>query len=64
MVSLATRRKGYASVLMQGSGTFCVEAAIGTAAPPREERRQGAVSASVSKTRARAQLPLKRWMNS
>ena len=35
LVELATARDGYTSVLMQGSGTFCVEAALGTAIPPR-----------------------------
>jgi 2-aminoethylphosphonate-pyruvate transaminase len=36
LVELATTgsRDGYTSVLMQGSGTFCVEAALGTAIPP------------------------------
>ncbi len=33
LVSLATNSPGYTSVLMQGSGTFAVEAAIGTAVP-------------------------------
>ncbi|MFH1155934.1 MAG: 2-aminoethylphosphonate--pyruvate transaminase [Pseudomonadota bacterium] len=33
LVSLATRSGGYTSVLMQGSGTFSVEAAITTALP-------------------------------
>jgi 2-aminoethylphosphonate-pyruvate transaminase len=33
LVALATRQEGYTSVLMQGSGTFCVEAAVGTAVP-------------------------------
>jgi 2-aminoethylphosphonate-pyruvate transaminase len=33
LVRLATRTDGYTAVLMQGSGTFCVEAAIGTAVP-------------------------------
>jgi 2-aminoethylphosphonate-pyruvate transaminase len=33
LVALATTEPGYTSVLMQGSGTFCVEAAIGTAVP-------------------------------
>ncbi len=33
LVRLATRADGYTAVLMQGSGTFCVEAAIGTAVP-------------------------------
>ena len=33
LVRLATAIKGYTAVLMQGSGTFCVEAAIGTAIP-------------------------------
>ena len=31
LVGLATRAKGYTSVLMQGSGTFAVEALVGTA---------------------------------
>ena len=34
LVQLATAREGYTSVLMQGSGTFCVEATLGTAVPP------------------------------
>jgi 2-aminoethylphosphonate-pyruvate transaminase len=34
LVDLATARDGYTSVLMQGSGTFCVEATLGTAVPP------------------------------
>jgi 2-aminoethylphosphonate-pyruvate transaminase len=34
LVALATRAPGYTSVLMQGSGTFGVEAVIGTEAPP------------------------------
>jgi len=33
LVSLATKSKDYTAVLMQGSGTFCVEATIGTALP-------------------------------
>ncbi|HWU40351.1 MAG TPA: 2-aminoethylphosphonate--pyruvate transaminase [Candidatus Acidoferrum sp.] len=33
LVSLATKTRGYTAVLMQGSGTFCVEATIGTALP-------------------------------
>jgi len=33
LVSLATPREGYTSVLMQGSGTFCVEATLGSAVP-------------------------------
>lgn len=33
LVRLATPAEGYAAVLMQGSGTFSVEAAIGTALP-------------------------------
>ena len=31
LVELATRAEGYTSVLMQGSGTFVVEALLGTA---------------------------------
>jgi 2-aminoethylphosphonate-pyruvate transaminase len=34
LARLATPADGYTAVLMQGSGTFCVEAAIGTAVPP------------------------------
>jgi 2-aminoethylphosphonate-pyruvate transaminase len=34
LVQLATPEEGYTSVLMQGSGTFCVEATLGTAVPP------------------------------
>jgi 2-aminoethylphosphonate-pyruvate transaminase len=34
LVQMATPANGYTSVLMQGSGTFSVEAAIGTAVPP------------------------------
>ncbi|MGA2381491.1 MAG: 2-aminoethylphosphonate--pyruvate transaminase, partial [Spirochaetia bacterium] len=34
LVELATPQEGYTSVLMQGSGTFCVEATLGTAVPP------------------------------
>jgi 2-aminoethylphosphonate-pyruvate transaminase len=34
LVRLATEQDGYTSVLMQGSGTFSVEATIGTAVPP------------------------------
>ncbi len=34
LVDLATAREGYTSALMQGSGTFCVESALGTAVPP------------------------------
>jgi len=48
LVRLATRADGYTAVLMQGSGTFCVEAAIGTAVPagpgfrrPRPSRCDG-----------------------
>ena len=33
LVAFATSEPGYTSVLMQGSGTFCVEATIGTAVP-------------------------------
>jgi 2-aminoethylphosphonate-pyruvate transaminase len=33
LVGLATRRDGYTCVLMQGSGTFCVESVITTAVP-------------------------------
>ena len=33
LVKLATARKGYTSVLMQGSGTFSVESVIGSAIP-------------------------------
>ena len=35
LVELATSHGGYTSVLMQGSGTFCVEAAITTMMPPQ-----------------------------
>ncbi len=35
LVSLATTASGYTSVLMQGSGTFSVEATIGSVLPPR-----------------------------
>lgn len=34
LVRLATAREGYTSVLMQGSGTFAVEAVIGSVVPP------------------------------
>ncbi len=34
LVRLATERDGYTSVLMQGSGTFSVEATIGSVIPP------------------------------
>ncbi len=34
VVRLAVKDKGYTCVLMQGSGTFCVESAITTAVPP------------------------------
>lgn len=33
LVQLATAKDGYTSVLMQGSGSFCVESAIGTCTP-------------------------------
>ena len=33
LVRMATKTEGYTTVLMQGSGTFCVEATIGTAVP-------------------------------
>ena len=33
LVRLATKADGYTAVLMQGSGTFCVEAVVGTAVP-------------------------------
>lgn len=33
LVALATQAAGYTAVLMQGSGTFCVEAALTTAVP-------------------------------
>lgn len=33
LVELSTPQEGYTSVLMQGSGTFCVEATLGTAVP-------------------------------
>jgi 2-aminoethylphosphonate-pyruvate transaminase len=33
LVELATPQEGYTSVLMQGSGTFCVEATLGTVVP-------------------------------
>jgi 2-aminoethylphosphonate-pyruvate transaminase len=33
LVRLATKAAGYTAVLMQGSGTFCVEATVGTALP-------------------------------
>ncbi len=33
LTAMATRSQGYTTVLMQGSGTFCVEAAITTAIP-------------------------------
>jgi 2-aminoethylphosphonate-pyruvate transaminase len=35
LTDLATTREGYTSVLMQGSGTFSVEAVIGTAIPAK-----------------------------
>jgi 2-aminoethylphosphonate-pyruvate transaminase len=35
LVSLATKSKGYSSVLMQGSGTFCVESALGSVIPDK-----------------------------
>jgi len=34
LVKLATPKQGYTSVLMQGSGPFCVEATLGSAVPP------------------------------
>jgi 2-aminoethylphosphonate-pyruvate transaminase len=34
LVGLATQADGYTAVLMQGSGTFCVEAVLATAVPP------------------------------
>ena len=34
LTALATAHAGYTSVLMQGSGTFCVEATLGTVVPP------------------------------
>ncbi len=34
LAALATLQEGYTCVLMQGSGTFCVEATLGTAVPP------------------------------
>ncbi|MBT7917491.1 MAG: 2-aminoethylphosphonate--pyruvate transaminase, partial [Planctomycetaceae bacterium] len=34
LVALATSEPGYTSVLMQGSGTFSVEATIGSVIPP------------------------------
>ena len=34
LVNLATSKEGYTSVLMQGSGTFSVEATIGSVLPP------------------------------
>src|SRR5262249_36511500 len=34
LVRLATARDGYTAVLMQGSGTFAVEAALGSVIPP------------------------------
>ncbi|MGO9309080.1 MAG: 2-aminoethylphosphonate--pyruvate transaminase [Spirochaetia bacterium] len=34
LTEMATAHEGYTSVLMQGSGTFCVEATLGTAVPP------------------------------
>jgi 2-aminoethylphosphonate-pyruvate transaminase len=34
LVRLATAREGYTSVLVQGSGTFAVEAALGSLVPP------------------------------
>jgi 2-aminoethylphosphonate-pyruvate transaminase len=34
LAALATPESGYTSVLMQGSGTFCVESVIGSAVPP------------------------------
>lgn len=36
LVSLATRTDRYTSVLMQGSGTFCVEAALGSVIGPED----------------------------
>ena len=33
LVALATPAEGYSCILMQGSGTFCVEATLGTALP-------------------------------
>jgi 2-aminoethylphosphonate-pyruvate transaminase len=34
LVELATRREGYTCVLLQGSGTFAVEATLGSVVPP------------------------------
>ena len=33
LVELSTPQEGYTSVLMQGSGTFCVEATLGSVVP-------------------------------
>jgi len=60
LVRLATSRDGYTSVLMQGSGTFAVEATIGSVIPPDGKLLvvdNGAYGARMAQIAARLGIP-------
>lgn len=60
LVALATDAPGYTSVLMQGSGTYCVEAVIGTALPETGKLLvlvNGAYGARIAAIAARLRIP-------
>lgn len=61
LVALATPSEGYTSVLMQGSGTFSVEATLGTAVPADGKVlvvNNGAYGARIAAICRRLQIPL------
>jgi 2-aminoethylphosphonate-pyruvate transaminase len=62
LVRLATVRAGYTAVLMQGSGTFAVEAAIGTMMPESGKLlvlANGAYGRRMAAIAARCRIPLR-----
>lgn len=61
LVRLATSEPGYTSVLMQGSGTFAVEATIGSVLPPEGKLlviSNGAYGSRIAQIASRLKIPL------
>ena len=61
LVALATNELGYTSVLMQGSGTFSVEATIGSVIPPAGKLlvvNNGAYGARIAAIAERLKIPV------
>jgi len=61
LVALATTEPGYTSVLMQGSGTFSVEATVGSVIPPAGKLlvvSNGAYGARIAAIAARLKIPV------